>query len=356
MKPYAFIVPVLILAVGAYYVWAYLKPAPPTPPTPPTPPAPLSTAWMAEREEIRAFILETLHEELDEQVSHESIVEELNARMPLVPPWTWPCPDCSNTLQGVEEQLFGLLQTEAEKKYPAVEKDKIMQEAQRRFALFQIGETVSCVLRGGQGVNTKVEGVFSVLSPERIRIGSRWIHRQDLDDDTCARFYEAENGPAIRRYALRETSRFDAIVESYIFDERQARLPALFLAAGYVPDTRIKGASFKNPNAQAWMARSDAIEIAYEAKRKLVFAQLKSKLTKEIFEDKGYVWVPSAKDWEPRDYVEAKERRARFEAQQQSSVPTAQPSVGKQQRSQREPVAVEFVVTDGNSSQRHTFS
>ncbi|MDD4538545.1 MAG: hypothetical protein PHT80_05980 [Lentisphaeria bacterium] len=352
MKSLSYVVPLLIVAIVGWYVWTRLKPAPEAPE------APLSTAWMAEREEIRAQIAQMVQEELDRQVTYESIVEELNANMPLNPPWAWPCANATMLMPDVEQELLAALRIEAEQKYPPADKDKIVQDARRKYTLYQPGEHVSFVLRDGIGANTKVEGVFATLSPERIRVGNRWVHRKDLDAETSARFYEAENGPAIERMIVRETSRFDAIVESYIFDEKQARLPAQFLAAGYVPDFRIKTASFKNPNASAWLSRQDAIDIAYMAKRKVVGEQLKKIITKEIFESEGYVWVASQKDWEPSDYVEAKQRRAQRQSQnqqQQSSLSSPHPGRAPQRRAQREPTAVEFVVTDGNTTQRQVF-
>jgi len=349
MKSLSYVVPLLIVAIVGWYVWTRLKPAPEAPE------APLSTAWMAEREEIRAQIAQMVQEELDRQVTYESIVEELNANMPLNPPWAWPCADCTASLHDVENQLLETLRIKAEQKYPTAEKDKIVKDVQSKFTLYQPGDLVCCVLRDGIGANTKVEGVFAAISPERLRVGSRWIHRKDLDADTSARFYEEENGPAIERMIARETSRFEAIIESYIFDEKQARLPGQFLAAGYVPDFRIKTASCKNPNASAWISRKCAIEIAYMVKRKVVGEQLLKTLTKEVFESEGYVWVGSAKDWEPSDYVEAKERRAQRQNQQQHSSLSSPHQGVPQRRAQREPTAVELIVTDGSNTQRQVF-
>lgn len=352
MKSLAYVVPVLIVAIVGWYVWNQLRPKPEAPEAPE---APLSTAWMAEREEIRAQIAQMVREELDQQVTYEGTASELQQSMPLNPPWEWPCADNAITLQEVEYSLLTTLQNEAEQKYPAADKDKIVKDVQSKFTLYQPGDLVCCVLRDGIGANTKVEGVFAAISPERLRVGSRWIHRKDLDADTSARFYEEENGPAIERMIARETSRFEAIIESYIFDERQARLPGQFLAAGYVPDFRIKTASCKNPNASAWISRKCAIEIAYMVKRKVVGEQLLKTLTKEVFESEGYVWVGSAKDWEPSDYVEAKERRAQRQNQQQQSSLSSPHQGVPQRRAQREPTAVELIVTDGSNTQRQVF-
>ena len=111
----------LIVAIVGWYVWTRLKPAPEAPEAPE---APLSTAWMAEREEIRAQIAQMVQEELDRQVTYESIVEELNANMPLNPPWAWPCANATMLMPDVEQELLAALRIEAEQKYPPADKDK----------------------------------------------------------------------------------------------------------------------------------------------------------------------------------------------------------------------------------------
>ena len=137
-----------------------------------------------------------------------------------------------------------ILKKEADKRFPAKERDKFTVEAKEKYPLHQVGDSVSFTLRGGYGANVEVHGTFMRLSPERIRVGNRWINHRDLDEDTSARFYADENARRIEEYVIRENSKYDARIQITSLMKTNAaarRTPQ----AHYVPDLRKKNASVK---------------------------------------------------------------------------------------------------------------
>lgn len=274
--------------------------------------------WKAERTQIEKEIEQEVQAELDRLVTHEGIVKILAQQWKITPPWSWPVPEQYKPIKAIEEALDEVLKKEADKRFPAKEREKFTVEAKEKYPLHQEGDTVSFTLRGGYGANVEVHGTFMRLSPERIRVGSRWINHRDLDEDTAARFYADENARRIEEYVIRENSKYDARIASYIFDEKQMRLPGELLKANYVPDLRKKNASPKNPNLETWITRKEAVAILYELQRKIEGDKLRKTISEKKFKAMEYEWVADKKEWMPIYIIEEmrEEERRKQEAAQ----------------------------------------
>lgn len=283
--------------------------------------AALEDDWKAERTQIEKEIEQEVQAELDRLVTHEGIVKILAQQWKITPPWSWPVPEKYKPSKAVEEALGEILKKEADKRFPAKEREKFTVEAKEKYPLHQVGDSVSFTLRGGYGANVEVSGVFTRLSPERIRVGNRWINHRDLDEDTSARFYADENARRIDEYVIRENSKYDARIANYIFDEKQMRLPGELLKAHYVPDLRKKNASVKNPNLDTWITRKEAVEILYELQRKIEGEKLRKSITEKKFKAMEYEWVADRKEWMPIYIIEEmrEEERRKQEAAQRGA-------------------------------------
>ncbi|NMA47406.1 MAG: hypothetical protein GX945_12675 [Lentisphaerae bacterium] len=277
--------------------------------------------WRAERAQIEKEIEQEVQAELDRIVTREGIVRTLTQQWKITPPWAWPIPEKYKPIKAVEEALDEVLKKEADKRFPAKEREKFAVEAKEKYPLYKEGDTVTFTIRGGYGANVEVHGTFMRLSPERLRVGNRWINHRDLDADTSACFYADENARRIEEYIIRENSKYDARIANYIFDEKQMRLPGEFLKANYVPDLRKKNASTKNPNLDMWITRKEAVDILYELQRKIEGDKLRKSISEKKFKAMEYEWVADKKEWMPIYIIEEmrEEERRKQEAAQRTA-------------------------------------
>ena len=115
---------------------------------------------------------------LREQMASEAVGKELCAGLAL--PWPVRAPTRS------PEEIAALAdkRTEAlvEQKHPlAVTTARIRREAEARFRLYQPGDQVSLVKRGGRGPLSHVSGMFVKRDGASVRIGSRTVQLMDVD-------------------------------------------------------------------------------------------------------------------------------------------------------------------------------
>lgn len=262
--------------------------------------------WKQERKEILKEVELEVKKQLDVLVTKEKVVKEQLVKWKLDPPWAWPIQKSPKTVAQVEADLLKVLDAEAAKKFPIKKHvERVAQEIEQKFKMYGVGDHVQFVIRGGRGTNANVEGAVQKITAERVRVGLRWIHRNDIPEDYQALFYEEVNAKLRKEYEEREQRVYDARVDNYKFEQRQERLPGELLKAFYVPDRRKQNASLKNPNPEAWISREETVNLLYAAMRKAVGDQLRKKITEEKFAEAEYEYVKELKEWMPIDVAES---------------------------------------------------
>lgn len=276
--------------------------------------------WKLDRKEILKEVEREVQAQLEVLVTKEKIVKEQLVKWKLEPPWEWPLQKSIKTLAQVEAGLLEVLEKEAAKKFPLKKHhERVAQEMAEKFKMYKVADNVSFQVRGGRGTNTLVEGTVQVISAERVRIGLRWIFRDDIPEEQQALFYQEVNDKLRQEYEEREQRIYDARVDNFKFEQRQERLPGEMLKAFYVPDRRKKNASLRNPNPDSWISREEAVNLLYVAMRKVVGDQLRAKISAEKFKEAEYEYVKEKKEWMPIDVAE------RWRAQQAAKVEAEHP-------------------------------
>lgn len=279
--------------------------------------------WKLERKEILKEIELEVKKQLDVQVTKEKVVKEQLVKWKLDPPWAWPIQKSPKTVAQVEADLLKVLDAEAAKKFPIKQnRQRVAAEIEQKFRMFRVGDNVSFTVRGGRGTNTNIDGTVQKITAERIRIGQRWIHRDDIPEEYQALFYEEVNAKLRREYEEREQRVYDAKVDNFKFEERQERLPGELLKAFYVPDRRQKNASLKNPNPEVWISREETVNLLYAVMRKAVGDKLRKEITEVKFAEAEYEFVKELKEWMPIDVAEA--WRAAQAAKTETAPPTGE--------------------------------
>lgn len=301
--------PTFMLALLAYGVLAQDAPAPAAAAAAAAdeaaPAAEAEDEWKQERKEILKEIDLEVKKQLDVLVTKEKVVKEQLVKWKLDPAWAWPIQKGPKTVAQVEEDLLKVLEAEATKKFPIKQhQQRVAAEIEQKFRMFKVGDLVNFTVRGGRGTNTSIDGTVQKITAERIRIGQRWIHRDDIPEEYQALFYEEVNAKLRKEHEEREQRVYDAKVDNYKFEERQERLPGELLKAFYVPDRRQKNASLKNPNPEAWISREETVNLLYAVMRKAVGDKLRKEITEAKFTEAEYEYVKELKEWMPIDVAE----------------------------------------------------
>ena len=145
--------------------------------------APSLKGWRKTRAEIQARVEQEVKEQVETEVTLESAAASLNIRLPAVEP------------EKTQEDIFAEARKEAEKAAltarPLKPLQEIIQDAERRFPLYRVGDQVS--VRTRIKTNPIASGIVGAISQERINIGSRWIPVKDIAEEPENRFRCLEN-------------------------------------------------------------------------------------------------------------------------------------------------------------------
>ncbi len=289
-------------------------------------------AWHAERAKLEEVINTRVEAELDKAVSKRDVVKGLN--------WRWPVKPPTKTKEEIVQIVEHGVNVSAEQKYPAAKRKEFQKEAEEKYRIYKEGEDISFTIRGGMGTHTNVSGKLYQISPTRIRVGSRWIVRRDMSEETCANFYKDMSKKFIERYVRVENNRYDAKIEGYKGDLRRERLPRSFSSNGYVPKKRSLARSLK---PESWVAKSDVVDFFYRKLRAKAEPEIRRRVTEEVFASNGYVLVVDetngSKEWMPKKEAEsfrakiarllAEKKRKEEDAKAATEDPWGEPAEGE---------------------------
>lgn len=253
----------------------------------------------------------------------------------LIPAWTWPTPAPKQTPEKLKSNLEARLEKEFRKAYPEKSVNELTEEGQKKYVMVKVVDgqpkpEVSFKLRGGKGVNTRVGGKLHQVTAERLRVGSRWINRMDLDDETSAMFYEDVNERFVKEYVQLEQRKYSAALENFKADWVMYLLPDELMADGYIPTSyMVKPEQRESPNLKVWISRKEFLQNIYNFLYKMETNKQTPIVEKEYFlhaADKynfaeNYEYVKEAKEWMPNtvaaDYRAAQEAKLEEEKRRQ---------------------------------------
>lgn len=256
--------------------------------------------WQAERAALQAKVNQRVGQLIDQELTKQTVAKFLGLGWPVAPPTARK----DEIVKRIEEEV----EEEARAKFPEARRSEFAKEAEEKFRVFQPGDLVPEFQLGRTvGTNTIVrEGSLYQVTEQRIRVGSRWLIRDDLTEEMQARFYEDLSDDYKRRYINVKNNQYNESIRLFKRDELAKRLPQALLRAGYFPRGRENMTSI-DPNN--WLARTEIVDMLYAARRKQLEANLAPRVAKEVFEASGYEFVAENKEWMPRNEAAAFRRR-----------------------------------------------
>ena len=101
---------------------------------------------------------------------------------------TWPVEPPTATRKEVLAQIESLVNKAVEKRVPTTSLETFVKEAEARYAMWKVGDTVKFPRVTRKGAGATVEGRVAAIQPNVIRVGSHWVKPFDLDEETAARY------------------------------------------------------------------------------------------------------------------------------------------------------------------------
>jgi len=237
-----------------------------------------------ERAQIERLIEKRVALETEKQFNPKRIAERLKFGWPIKPP--------AMTRAQVREKIEKAVSTAVDTKHPVSRLEEIKEEAEEKYGVYQPGEKVSFVIRGGLGPNTHVEGWLREITDDRICVGGRWILRSDMTKEDIARFDEDISREKIEGYVSGRTRHFHAVREQFEKRAREVVTPRIYEAGGYI---NVRG---------QWATRQELFAHVAKVEQGKLRAALTKELTEKIYTENGYVLNPQSGEWMPKSALD----------------------------------------------------
>jgi len=249
-------------------------------------------AWKAERTKLEEVVVQRVKEDVDKNVKKQDIAAKLGLK--------WPVRTPPKTKDEIEAEVEKQLDELAAKQFPDARRKEFEKEAAAKYRMYEVGEEVTFSIRGGMGPNATVKGRLYEKTKQRIKASNRYVLRTDMDPETQSHFWEDVNEDFRKRYIRVQNTQYDAKISAFKDEQRQTRLPEALRAAHYIRDPK-KPKSLKLAD---WVAESDVLEFFYKKQTQDYEAEVKPKITEQVFVSNGYELVEDSinntKEWMPK--------------------------------------------------------
>ena len=269
-------------------------------------------AWKAERKKLEDLIETKVSERVTESVSAKEVAQRMKLPWPVRPP--------TMSVLKIEAEVKRRVETAVDKKYPMTVVETYRKDAQKKYALHKPGDNVSFVIRGGRGTNTTVEGRLRDINELRMRIGSRWVVRTDVEEEVLARLDPAIQEKYIARYVRVETNKYKFKRRSYGDDVRKKTQTELYTKANYTLWGRGK--------KKKWVPIKELVDQAVAFFKKQYAAQIRMQIQKQVFVEKGYILYQG--EWMPKKVAESvQDKLKKLLAEKKEKAPAKQGQMGE---------------------------
>lgn len=245
--------------------------------------------WHAERDKFKMVIEARIQAELDKKVSRQALAGRLKMG--------WPVKEPADTLEDIVARVDAGIDGDVADRFPEDKREEFETEAAEKYRIYEKGDEIEFIIRGGRGANTFVEGQLLETTDGRVRVGERWIPKRDMSEETCANFWPEESEKYQKRHIRIRNIRYDAKIDSFRSDLRKERLPKAFQKGGYIPRPK---RSARSPKPEDWISRRDLLEAYYKYARKQYEGTIRKRITEEVYVANGYVLVREKGEWMPK--------------------------------------------------------
>ncbi|MBN2452371.1 MAG: hypothetical protein JXR77_18435 [Lentisphaeria bacterium] len=249
-------------------------------------------AWRQERAKLEEVINARVEEEVKNSVSEKAVAEMLHL--------AWPVRKPPKEKDEIAAQIEKELEQASAKTFPDSTRREFEKEAEEKYRIHEVGETVAFMLRGGQGPNAQVKGKLYDKTTMRLKVGGRYILRDDMEEESQARFWEDTSDEFRKKLIRVRNVQYDGKIKAYQDQMRATRLPEALRAARYICDPR-KPKSLKLEN---WHAEADVLDAFYKRQSAEKEKEIRPQITEQVFTSNGFVLVEDeingTKEWMPK--------------------------------------------------------
>lgn len=166
----------------------------------------------------------------------------------------------------------------------------LLREADEKFKMYKEGENIPVLQerRNGGPVTTHENVVFMKLGADRIQLSNRVINRDDLDEETEAKFDPILNEKIKSKFIENGLARLNRDLNVQIEREIRRQLPIAFKEAGWIPNIldKAEDAGWTNIHPEKWttisrlVAKFKKLKIDRDIETKL-FGTVKARMLQE---------------------------------------------------------------------------
>ncbi len=248
--------------------------------------------WRKTRADIYARIDQEVKEQVEATVTLENAADSLNIRLPI------PEPEKS------AENIFAETRKEAEKvalaERPLIELQKIVQEAERIYPMYQVGDRVSIRLR--IKANPVANGIVGAISEERVQIGSRWIPVKDIAEEQRIAFDALKTQELRRNFVARQNNLQMAVLINSTNEIFLRTLPQNMRKGGYYPGS---GDPEELLKPEKWIDANTVLQQELARLRQEAAARLKPDIEQQRFTENKFKYYTNKKEWRPAGVLQS---------------------------------------------------
>ncbi len=248
--------------------------------------------WQKKRAEIFAQVEQEVKEQAEKNVTIENAAASLKIQLPVAKP------------EKNVQQIFSETRREAEAAAlaarPLRELQVIVDEAERIFPLYQIGDQVS--IRTRIKAYPLATGMVSAISSERVRIGSRWIPIRDIAEEQRNGFDAVKTRDLRQDYAAKQNNLQMAILRNATDEIFRKTLPQNMRQAGYFQDSD-EDADPLSPGG--WQSAESALQEELTRLRKDEAIKLRPEIERKRFSENRFKYYEAKKEWRPAGVLQS---------------------------------------------------
>lgn len=248
--------------------------------------------WRKTRAEIFARVEQEVKEQVEATITLESAAASLNIQLPAPEP------------KQSADEIFAEARKDAEKAALAARPLKalqtLVQEAEQIYPLYRVGDQVS--IRTRIKSNPIANGIVGAISPERIRIGSRWIPIKDIAEEQRNAFDAIKTQDLRQNYVTRQNNMQMAFLKNSTDHFLLEILPEKMRTAGYYA---ISSDNNELLNPKNWVAAGVALQQELTRLRKETAEKLRPEIEKKRFTEQKFKYHEGKKEWQPAGILQS---------------------------------------------------
>ena len=245
-------------------------------------------AWKTERKKLEALAETKVAESVKQNITAKKVAAQMKLPWPTKPP--------TMTVVKIKAEIKKRVETAVDEKFPMDVVETYHKEAEEKYQLHKTGDSVSFVIRGGRGMNTTVTGPLRDVNELRMRVGSRWVVRSDVEEEVLACFYPAVRDKYIKRYVRVKTNKYKFKREDYGKKVEKAAETELYTKANYTLWP-------KKGKKQKWVPIKELVDQAVAFFERQFASRIRKRIQKQIFTQKGYILYQG--EWMPKQVAES---------------------------------------------------